>query len=116
MAKFLGIWRINGTALPADPAKQVQGIEMILGQVATALKEGQIEDFGFFPNGFSGFAIMNGEAADVFGGAISFFPWIEFEVNEMIPFEKGKEITNQVIKYQMDAMRPSRIVREKLKK
>lgn len=116
MAKYLGIWRINGTALPSDPAKQMQGIEMILGQIETALKEGQIEEFGFFLNGSSGYAIVNGETADAFGAAISFFPWMESEVHEMVPFETGKEITKQVIKYQTDAMRPSRIVRERLKK
>ncbi len=105
MAKFLGIWRINGTALPSDPAEQVQAIEMVLGQIDTALKEGHLQEFGFFPKGSSGYAILSGETTDAFGAAISFFPWMESEIHEMIPYETGKEITKEVLKYQMEAMK-----------
>ncbi len=105
MAKFLGIWRINGTALPPDPAEQAKGIEMIFGQIDTALKEGQLQEFGFFPSGSSGYAILSGDATDAFGAAISFFPWLESEVHEMIPYETGKEMTKEVLKYQMEAMK-----------
>ncbi len=96
---------MNGTALPADPAEQTQAIEMMFAQLDSALKEGQLEEFGFFPSGSSGYAIMNGETTDAFGGAISFFPWIEIEVHEMIPYETGKAITKEVLKYQMEAMK-----------
>ncbi len=105
MAKFLGIWRINGTALPADPAEQAQAIEMVLAQIDDALKSGQMTEFGFFPSGSSGYAILNGETTDAFGAAISFFPWMESEVHEMIPYETGKAITKEVLKYQMEAMK-----------
>ncbi len=96
---------MNGTALPADPAEQTQAIEMMFAQLDTALKEGQLEEFGFFPSGSSGYAIMSGESTDAFGGAISFFPWMESEVYEMIPYETGKGIIKQVLKYQMEAMK-----------
>jgi hypothetical protein len=105
MAKFLGIWRINGTALPSDPVEQVQAIEMVLAQIDDALKAGQLQEFGFFPNGSSGYAILSGETKDAFGAAISFFPWMESEVHEMIPYETGKEITKEVLKVQMEAMK-----------
>ncbi len=105
MTKFLGIWLINGTALPPDPSQQAQGIQMIFGQIDAALKEGQIEEFGFFPNGSSGYAILSGETKDAFGAAISFFPWLESEVHEMVPYETGKQMTLEVLKYQMEAMK-----------
>jgi hypothetical protein len=104
MTKFLNIWRMNGAALPTDPAAQAQGIEMMFAAMDEALKGGQIE-FGFFPDGASGYAIVSGDAKDIFRSAISWFPWIESDINEIVPYETGKAVTKEVLKTQMEMMK-----------
>jgi hypothetical protein len=104
MTKFLNVWRMNGAALPTDPAEQAKGIEMMFAMLDDAQKGGQLE-FGFFPDGASGYAIVSGETKDIFRNAIAFFPWIESDINEMVPYETGKEITKQVLKAQMEMMK-----------
>ena len=54
------------------------------------MKKGEIEEFGFFLDGLSGYAISTGTAADVLRRVTSFQPYFIPEVNEIIPYEQGK--------------------------
>jgi len=40
----------------------------------------------------SGYAISTREAKDVFRLTFAFYPWLEADVHEMVPYETGKEI------------------------
>ena len=51
----------------------------------------------------SGYAICEGEATDIFKAAGMFLPQIQFEVYEVIPYEKAKEIDRARFKAQIEA-------------
>jgi len=105
MAKFLNVWRYDRNApWPTDPAEMLKLTEMMFAMLDKALKEGALLEFGYFPDGSSGYAISSSETKDQFGRMCSFFPWILTDVHEMIPYETGKEIMRAVVKAQAEAM------------
>jgi hypothetical protein len=69
------------------------------------IKKGEIEEFGFFPDGNSGYVIGKGEAVDTFRNSSMFLPFVCGEVHEVIPYEKGKETMRAMLKAQIAAMR-----------
>jgi hypothetical protein len=105
MAKFLSVWHMNPSApWPIDPAEAANLNEMMFATVDNLLREGKMLEFGFFPDGKSGYVLSDGETKDVFSGAMSFYPFVESEVYEMIPYETGKEIMRGLLKAQAEAM------------
>jgi hypothetical protein len=47
-----------------------------------------IKNHGFFMDGNSGFYIFEGTSGDVFNLTSAYGPFIQFDVKEMIPYEK----------------------------
>ncbi len=105
MAKYLTTWRINPSApWPLDPAAATQLLEMTFAAVDEALKSGRALEFGYFPNGTSGYIISSSEAKDLFMTAFAFYPWFQYDVHEIIDYETGKAIARQVLKAQAERM------------
>jgi hypothetical protein len=107
MAKFLCLWYTNPNApWPADPVENAKMLEMTFAAMDNLLKTGDIQEFGFFPDAKSGYAIKDPcESKDAFRLARLFYPYYESEVCEMIPYETGKEIVRAVLKAQAEAMK-----------
>lgn len=92
MARYLTLWRRNPVApWPTDPAEWQKLTETMWAGIDDLIKKGQIEEFGFFLNGTSGYVISEGEAADSYRNVSMFLPYIECEVHETISYEKAKE-------------------------
>jgi len=106
VVRTIGIWRINLAApWPTDP-KQLLGFYDEMWTVMDGLlKKGEFEEFGFFPDGYTGYVIAKGEAVDAFRNASMFLPFVITEIHEIIPYEKGKEIVRAVVKAQIAAMK-----------
>ena len=97
MGRFLVLWYQDPVAQwPTDPSESLKLNERMMGTIADLMKKGEIEEFGFFTDGTSGYVISKGEAVDIFRRANMFQPYITVEVHEMIPFEKGREISRAV--------------------
>ena len=110
MARFLALWRSNPAAIPlmpTDPSESLKMHERMFAAIDDLIKKGDIEEFGFFPDtsagGASGYAIGKGEATDIVRSVWSFAPFVLMEVHEIIPWEKGKEITKGLIKAMIEA-------------
>jgi hypothetical protein len=69
------------------------------------LKTGGVQEFGFFPDGKSGYVIAEGDSKDIFGRTFSHYPFIESKVQEIVPYETGKEIMRGVLKAKAEAMK-----------
>jgi len=92
------LWRTNLAApWPTDASKAMKLNETTCASIDKFKKEGVLEDFGFFPNATSGYAIGKGEATDVFARVNMFLPYMHGEVHEIIPYEKGKGILREVM-------------------
>lgn len=104
MARFLALWRVN-TAVPVstDPSKSLELNEKMWAAMDGLIKKGEIEEFGIFPDGYSGFAISKGETADLFKNVTLFHPYFLTDVHEIIPYEKQKETLRAILNAQIAA-------------
>ena len=99
MARYLVLWRMNPVApTPTDPSEGLKLNEMMFAAMDDLIARGEVEEFGFFPDGLSGYVISTGEATDSFRRTSMFLPYVHCEVHEIIPYEKGKEISIAVMK------------------
>ena len=99
MARYLVLWRQNPAApWPTDPSESLKLNEMMFAAIDDLIKRGEIEEFGFFPDGRSGYTIGKGEAIDSFRNVSMFLPYVHTEVHEIIPYEKGKETSTALMK------------------
>lgn len=104
MAKFLVLWRVNPSApIPLDPSKSLELNEMMWAMMDAQMKEGEVKEFGAFPDGISGDLIGEGENTDMLRGSLAFFPFILSEVHDIIPYEKHRETLRAVLKAQIAA-------------
>ena len=106
MAKYLVLWRMNPMApWPKDPAEMVKLTDMMFTQMDALMQKGEVTDFGFFANGTSGYGIGEGDATDEMNRDVSFYPWMDIEVHEIVPYEQGKEIARASWKARAEAMK-----------
>ena len=99
MARYLILWRVNPAApTPTDPSEGLKLNEMMFAGIENLTESGEIEEFGFFTDGISGYAIGKGEAIDTFRNVSMFLPYVYSEVHEIIPYKEGKETSIAVMK------------------
>jgi len=99
VARYLILWRMNPVAsTPTDPSEGLKLNEMMFAAIDDLITRGEVEEFGFFPDGLSGYAIGKGEAIDAFRNVSMFLPYVHSEVHEIIPYEKGKETSIALMK------------------
>jgi len=107
MAKYLNLWRLNPMApWPTDPAEAAKLNEMLFAQMDNYIKAGVVKEFGYFLDGTSGYLIGEGESIVAFRAAQEFSPFIEnVDVQEIVPYETGKETIRGVMKARAEAMK-----------
>jgi len=99
MARFLILWHSNPVApWPMNPEEYLKLNERMWAGMDNLIKKGEIKEFGYFADGRSGYAIGEGETADTFRNVSMFLPYVQCEVHEIIPYEKGKEIERTLLK------------------
>jgi hypothetical protein len=103
MARFLVLWRRSPATWPADPAEKSKLIQKIGTDIDNSIKKGEIKEHGHFLDGNSGYTIWEVEATDLFRNLSMLWPYYEFEVHEMIPFEKSGKIVGEVFKVPAEA-------------
>jgi hypothetical protein len=85
---------------PKDPDEAAKLREKMWAGIDSLLKKGEVKEFAYFLDGTSGYAIGEGEIADIFRDVSMFTPYYVSEVHEIMPYEKGKEILRALWKAQ----------------
>jgi len=104
VARFLVLWRMNPAApWPTNPFEVLELNEKMWALIDDLMKKGLVKEMGGFLNGWSGYAIGEGEATDVYKYVTMFAPYMQGEVHEVIPYEKTKEIDRAKLKALIEA-------------
>ena len=102
MTRFLVMWKRNPVApWPKDPEEYSKLQEKMWAGIDQLIKKGEVKDFSYFLDGTSGYAISEGESTDTFRDVSMFTPFYECQVQEIIPYEKGKETLRTLLKTQI---------------
>ena len=106
MTKFLVLWHRKDVApWPSNPVDYLNLMETQWAAIDGLLQKGEIKEFGWFMNTATGYAMGEGDSATVFKDVLMFSSFYDFEVSEIVPFEKAKETMRSVIKAQIEAMK-----------
>jgi len=106
LTKFLVLWKRKEVAQwPQNPTDYLKLMEMQWAAIEGLLKKGEIKEFGWFLNGATGYCMGEGDGATVFKDVTMFSAFYDFEVSEILPYEKGKETLRSVLKAQIEAMK-----------
>ena len=106
MARYLILWRRNPVApWPRDPDEYSKLLEMSWAGIDGLIRKGEIKEFGWFLDGISGYAMGEGDGGTVLKNVSMFTTYWDFEVHEIVPHEKGKEIVRALVKAQIEAMK-----------
>jgi len=106
MARYLITWSSNPVApWPTDPSEHLKLNETMWAGIDDLMKKGEVKEFGLFLDGKSGYAIGEGDGATVFKDVSMFGAYYDLKVEEIIPFEKAKEIIRGLYKARMQAAR-----------
>jgi hypothetical protein len=92
------LWRRSPTMWPADPAEKSKLMQKTGESIDSNIKKGKIKEHGHFLDGNSGYTIWEVEATDLFRNQSMTWPYYEFEVHEIIPYEKSGKIVGEVFK------------------
>ncbi len=104
MGKFLILWQMNMAApWPTDPKGLLEFDEKLWAGMDNLMKTGLIKEIGTFLDTNSGYAIGEGDSADIFKTIDSYTPFFTCEVQEIISFEKSTEIWREGLKAQIEA-------------
>ena len=91
MGRFLVLWHRSPVApWPEDPVESSKLVEKLWMGIDNLIKKGTMKEFGYFLDGMSGYAIGEGDSVETFRNVSMFGPYIESEVQEIIPYEKAK--------------------------
>lgn len=92
MARYLILWHRSPAApWPKEPTEYAKALEKMWAGVDNLLKKGELREFEWFLDGKSGYAIGEGEPTTVLRDVSMFIPYEEFEIHEIISYEKGKQ-------------------------
>jgi len=98
MTKFLVLWRRSPATWPTDPAEKSKLLQKIASDIDNNIKKGKIKEHGHFLDGNSGYTIWEVEAIDIFRNLSMTWPYYEYDVHEIIPYEKSGKIVGEVFK------------------
>jgi hypothetical protein len=99
MARFHILWHRSPVApWPKDLEENRKLLEMMWAGIDKLLETGEIKEFGWFLDGKSGYAIGEGEPTTVLRDVSMFMPFEEFEIQEIVPWEKGKAAVREAWK------------------
>lgn len=62
------------------------------------VEEGEVEEYGFFQDGISGYIIGTREAIGAFRCTRTYQPYILTTVHKIVPYVKGKEVSLQLMR------------------
>lgn len=104
MGKYLTLWSQSPTApWPTDPAEALKLNETFWAAIDDIMKKGEVTDFGWFLDGKSGYVIGEGDSTTIFTNVNMFSTYFDMTVEEVIPYEVGKQVNRARLKALMAA-------------
>ena len=88
MAKYFMTWEADEHLWPTN-SKEQAALAVKLGElVKRAMKEGKIVDWGIFVGGDRGYAIGEGDAADLYAELQQYHPYMDFLVHQVLSIDE----------------------------
>ena len=92
MAKYLINWEADISRWSTDPKERAtMSIKMAEG-IKQNMKEGRIRDWGLFVGGVAGYAVVEGNAPDVYKDLRQDYPYVTYKVQQVLSLDEALEV------------------------
>jgi len=92
MAKYFMTWEADESLWPSDPKEQGTLGMKLAEMVKQGMKEGKTSDWGVFVGGDKGYAVVEGNAVDLYKDLQQYHPYINFTVHQVLSIDELVEI------------------------
>jgi len=97
MSKFLVLWEGVPGIMSTDPKQRIEVLGKLMEGVKQGLDSGQTKEWGIFPGGGAGYAIVEGTAADSLKTSMMFQPYIRFTVHPVLSLKEMGEVMKSMM-------------------
>lgn len=91
------MWEADMSKFPSEPKEIAALLGKMIEMTKQSLKEGKVTEWGIFPGGGKGYAIIEGSAADVLTGATQFMPYVSFSAQEVLSIDDMAEVMKSMM-------------------
>jgi hypothetical protein len=81
MGKYLLLWEIDKSRIPADPKERGEGWKLLMAMVQQDIEKGITKEWGAFVGENSGYAIEEGSEIEVMKALQQYVPYVIFKVH-----------------------------------
>jgi len=98
MARYLMLWELDQTKVPADPKERAAMWAPMVQGIKQRIAAGTTKDWGCFAGGMKGFTIHEGDEMTVSNAVQSFIPYVKFDVRQLISIDQLGELVENLKK------------------
>ena len=98
MGKYLVLWEMDQSRIPADPKERGAAWMAFLGLVKQDLETGTVTDWGAFVGDTRGYVIHEGTEVDVAVTLQQYIPFARYEVHPISTLDQVRQVTGALLK------------------
>jgi hypothetical protein len=98
MSKYLVFWNVDINMLPTDTKERAAIAVKLDEMVKQEITEGKVSDWGVFIGGDNGYAVMEGNSADIYKDCYRYRPYVTFDIQEVLTIDQALEVAKARIK------------------
>ena len=98
MGKYLILWEIDRTRVPADPQQRATAWKPLIEMVKQDMKEGKTKDWAAFVGGLKGYSVAEGTEVEVASLLLRFAPFVHFKTHPITSLSQVEETIKAVTK------------------
>jgi len=98
MARYLLLWEIDPTKVPANPKERAALWGPMIQMVKQQIKNGTTKDWGVFAGGLKGFSVSEGDEMMLANNVQRYLPYVTFTAYPLISIEQMEEVIENLKK------------------
>ena len=98
MAKYLMLWELDQTKVPANPKERAALWGPMVQMVKQQIAQGGTTDWGVFAGEMRGFSIAEGDEMTVANSVQKYLPYVTFTVHPIISVDQMAEVIENLKK------------------
>ena len=96
MGKYMALWEVDQSTIPADPKERAEGWGMLMAMVRQDFENGVLKDWGAFLAESNGYAVWEGSELDVMKTIQQYVPFCIFDVHAIATEDRVNEMLSSM--------------------
>ena len=92
MAKYLMLWSLDKSLIPADAKERGAGWGLLMELVKQDMAKGITKDWGLFPSEGAGYCVLEGTNVEIMKTTEQYVPYVDFETHPVATAEEALEL------------------------